>query len=102
MAKYILSYNFDQWVELMATLGEFKPPCNCGPGSNIAITVELDGARKEKEEEMGVKGTLKRYNGDNMVQAQLARIEKKLFTERENRDFLLGLVKDMVADTQNW
>ena len=37
-----------------------------------------------------------------MVQAQLARIEKKLFTEQESRDFLLGLVRDMVKDTRNW
>ncbi len=33
-----------------------------------------------------------------MVQAQLSRIEKKLFTKQENTDFLLGLVKDMVKE----
>ena len=48
MTKYILFYNFEQWVNLMATLGEFKPPRDCGPGSNIGITVELDGAREDK------------------------------------------------------
>ena len=37
-----------------------------------------------------------------MVQAQFARIEKKLFTKQESVDFLLGLVKDMVKETQNW
>ena len=37
-----------------------------------------------------------------MVQDQLARLEKKLFTEQENTDFLLGLARDMVKDTQNW
>ncbi len=47
MTKYILFYNFEQWIELISTLGEFKPPRDCGPGSNIAITVELDAARKE-------------------------------------------------------
>ncbi len=49
MAKYILIYNFDQWVDLMSTLGEMKPPRDCWPGSNIAITVELDGAREDKD-----------------------------------------------------
>ncbi len=33
-----------------------------------------------------------------MVQAQLARIEKKLFTELETIEFLVGLVKDMTHD----
>ncbi|KKM80560.1 hypothetical protein LCGC14_1338670 [marine sediment metagenome] len=37
-----------------------------------------------------------------MVQAQIARIEKKLFTEQESKDFLLRLVKDMVKDTGSW
>ncbi len=49
MAKYTLLYNFEQWVNMMALLGEMKPPRDCGPGSNITITVELDGAREEKE-----------------------------------------------------
>ncbi|KKK93606.1 hypothetical protein LCGC14_2691170 [marine sediment metagenome] len=51
MANYILIYNFDQWVKMMATLGEMCPPRDCGPGSNIATTIELDGAREIKEEE---------------------------------------------------
>ena len=37
-----------------------------------------------------------------MIQAQFTRIEKKLFTEQENRDFLLELVKDMAKDPRNW
>jgi len=37
-----------------------------------------------------------------MIQAQLTRIEKKLFTEQENTDFLLGQAKDMVKDARNW
>ncbi|KKL48533.1 hypothetical protein LCGC14_2324560 [marine sediment metagenome] len=48
MAKYVLFYNFDQWVDLISTLGEMKPPRDCGPGSNIAITVEIDGVREDK------------------------------------------------------
>lgn len=51
MPKYILIYNFDQWAEMMVTLGEMVPPRACGPGSNIATTVEIDGAREIKEEE---------------------------------------------------
>ena len=43
MAKYNLLYNFDQWVTLMETLREMKPPSDCGPGSNIATTIEIDG-----------------------------------------------------------
>ena len=46
--KYILFYNFEQWVNLIATLGEFKPPRDCDSESNIGITVELDGIREDK------------------------------------------------------
>ena len=38
----------------------------------------------------------------DLIQKQLSRIEAKLFTEQENIDFLLGLVKDMVEDLRNW
>jgi hypothetical protein len=37
---------------------------------------------------------------DKMIQMQLARLEKKLFTKQENMDFLLGLVKDMVKEKE--
>ncbi len=33
-----------------------------------------------------------------MVQAQFARIEKKLFTKQENFDFMLGLARDMIEE----
>lgn len=49
MAKYNLFYNFDQWVALMETLKEAKPPRDCGPGSNIATTVNLDGIAEYSE-----------------------------------------------------
>lgn len=32
-----------------------------------------------------------------MVQAQLSRIERKLFTKQENFEFLLGLTRDMLG-----
>ncbi len=43
--------------------------------------------------------TVKHVNKtDKMFNARCSRIEKKLFTEQENIDFLLGLVKDMVEE----
>jgi len=39
---------------------------------------------------------------DKMNNERFSRIEKKLFTEQENIDFLLGLVKDMVKDPRSW
>ena len=54
MAKYTLFYNFDQWVDMIALLGEIKPPRNCRPGSSVGITVELNGVTAEKEGEQDV------------------------------------------------
>ena len=51
MTKYILFYNFEQWIDLMAALGEMRPPRDCGPGSNIGVTVEIDGVKKENNHE---------------------------------------------------
>ena len=48
MTRYILAYNFEQWIDLMSTLGEMRPPRDCGPGSNIVVTIEVDRATKDK------------------------------------------------------
>lgn len=37
---------------------------------------------------------------DKMVNERFSRIEKKLFTEQENIDFILGLVKDIVLTSE--
>ena len=55
---------------------------------------------KEIWEEMTM--DVKRANRtDKMVNERFSRIEKKLFTEQENIDFLLGLIKDVVEESNN-
>jgi hypothetical protein len=56
---------------------------------------------KEIWEEM-MTDTKRANRTDKMVNARFSRIEKKLFTEQENVDFLLELVKDMAKDARNW
>ena len=62
---------------------------------NIFGDTENSHFHKEIWEEMTTNVKI-RNRQVKMVQAQLARIEKKLFTKQENIDFLLESVKDMV------
>ena len=62
---------------------------------NIFGRTEDSHFHKEIWEEMTA--DVKRANRtDKMTNERFFRIEKKLFTEQENMDFLLGLVKDMM------
>ncbi|KKL19305.1 hypothetical protein LCGC14_2466770 [marine sediment metagenome] len=64
---------------------------------NIFTRTENSHSYKEIWEEMTA--DIKRTNRtDKMTNERFSRIEKKLFTEQENIDFLLELVKDMVGE----
>ena len=51
MPKFNLMYNYEQWADLMETLGKMRPPKGGIQGWNIATTVELDGADEVIESE---------------------------------------------------
>ncbi len=47
MSEYTLAYNYEQWANLMETLGKARPSKDMLEGFAIFTTVELDGISEE-------------------------------------------------------